>query len=89
MLKSLDYLPGGGTSNPQAFLYSEEYESTILPSLQNHNPPCAICYISSCNTLLMIPAKTLSHYVMGTRDKRTTKEQQKNNNKRSNFCSVY
>ena len=56
--KGPDYLPGGGTSASQALLYSGEYESTVFPSLQNYNPPCAVCYTPNRATMLMIPAKT-------------------------------
>ena len=44
----------------RSYLYGAEYESVnnIYPSKHEHNVPCAVCYISTKSTKLMIPAQT-------------------------------
>ena len=41
----------------QSCVYGTEYELPIQGS-HNHNVPCAVCYATTCETVLMIPAKT-------------------------------
>ena len=40
-----------------AHVYGTEYEGPIQGT-HNHNAPCAVCYVSTRPTVLMIPAKT-------------------------------
>ena len=40
-----------------SYVYGAEYQSP-LEGTQDHNVPCAVCYVSSRDTVLMIPAKT-------------------------------
>ena len=44
----------------KSYLYGAEYEvvNNIFPSKHEHNVPCAVCYISTKSTKLMIPAQT-------------------------------
>ena len=55
-----DYL---STANPsrQSYLYGAEYQNVnnIFPSKHDHNVPCAVCYTSTKEVQLMIPAKTV------------------------------
>ena len=51
-----------GTQSGQAFLYGAEYQTrnnanSPLHSLHDHNVPCAVCYTSTRETVLMIPAQ--------------------------------
>ena len=39
------------------YVYGTEYETSLQGS-QQHNVPCAVCYASTHETVLMIPAKT-------------------------------
>ena len=39
------------------YVYGTEYEAPLQGS-NNHNVPCAVCYVSTRETVLMIPAKT-------------------------------
>ena len=40
-----------------SYLHGVEYESPVQGS-HNHNAPCAVCYVSTRSTVIMIPAKT-------------------------------
>ena len=40
-----------------SYVYGSEYEYPIQGS-HDHNVPCAVCYVSTRETVLMIPAKT-------------------------------
>ena len=51
-----------GTQSGRAYLYGAEYQTinnanSPLHSLHDHNVPCAVCYTSTRETLLMIPAR--------------------------------
>ena len=54
-----------GTQHGRAYLYGTEYETGSqhsndngpLRSVSGHNVPCAVCYASTRETVLMIPAK--------------------------------
>lgn len=41
-----------------SFVYQTEYESPVMTSRNQHNAPCAVCFASSRNAIVMIPAKT-------------------------------
>ena len=41
----------------QSYVYGVEYENPLQGS-QNHNAPCAVCYVSTRETVLMVPAKS-------------------------------
>ena len=41
-----------------SYVYGAEYEATVVSGRSNHNALCAVCYLSTKNTVLMIPAKT-------------------------------
>ena len=51
-----------GTQTGRAYLYGAEYQTAgsydngLLNSFQDHNVPCAVCYISTRETVVMIPA---------------------------------
>ena len=50
-----------GHQSDRAYLYGAEYETSEngpLSSVHNHNVPCAVCYVSTRETVLMIPART-------------------------------
>ena len=54
------YTPG--TQEGRAYLYGAEYEAGSytngpLRSFHNHNVPCAVCYTSARETVVMIPAR--------------------------------
>ena len=40
-----------------SYVYGTEYDAPIQGT-HNHNVPCAVCYVSTRETVLMIPAKT-------------------------------
>ena len=51
-----------GTQAGRAFLYGAEYQTAGLDngplrSFHNHNVPCAVCYTSARETIVMIPAR--------------------------------
>ena len=52
---TLTYL--SGVSGNVARVYGSEYESP-LQGTQDHNVPCAVCYVSTRLTVLMIPANS-------------------------------
>ena len=43
--------------NNHALLYGAEYESPAQQESHDHNVPCAVCYVSTRPTVIMIPAK--------------------------------
>ena len=43
-------------SQGHAYVYGTEYESPVQGT-HNHNVPCAVCYVSTRPTVVMIPAK--------------------------------
>ena len=51
-----------GTQSGRAYLHEVEYETGgpretgPLHSLNDHNAPCAVCYASTRETVMMIPA---------------------------------
>lgn len=50
-----------GHQSDREYLYGAEYETNEngpLLSVLNHNIPCAVCYVSTRETVLMIPAWT-------------------------------
>ncbi len=51
-----DYDPGSESHN---YLYGTEYEfgPRIIPSRHDHNAPCAVCYVPTRVTVLMLPAR--------------------------------
>ena len=40
----------------RAYVYGTEYKSPVQGTV-NHNVPCAVCYVSTRPTVVMIPAK--------------------------------
>ena len=54
----LSYMPG--VHQYQSYIYGveyETYENGPLASIHDHNAPCAVCYVSTRVSYLMIPAK--------------------------------
>ena len=49
-----------GSQTLRNYVYGAEYETGDGPlsTFHNHNVPCAVCYVSTRGTVLMIPAKT-------------------------------
>ena len=41
-----------------SYVYGTEYESPVVSGRDEHNAPCAVCYVSTQHTVIMIPAKT-------------------------------
>ena len=54
------YLQYRSRSAEQGYLYGTEYETSggPLSVFNNQNVPCAVCYVSTRGTVLMIPGKT-------------------------------
>ena len=54
------YLQFTSRSRSYDLLYGTEYETSSGPlsAFQDHNVPCAVCYVSTRGTVLTIPAKT-------------------------------
>ena len=46
-----------GTGGNRAFVYGVEYQEPLNSSIHDHNVPCAVCYVPTRATSLMIPAK--------------------------------
>ena len=42
----------------QGLIFGTEYEHARVSGRNNHNAPCAVCYIPTKHTAVMIPAKT-------------------------------
>ena len=55
-----DYLPGTTGFTAYSYIYGAEYQLYSGPNTNvfNHNVPCAVCYVSTRATAVMIPAKT-------------------------------
>ena len=55
-----DYLPGTTGFTAYAFIQGGEYQFDNGPErrVHDHNVPCAVCYVSTRATAVMIPAKT-------------------------------
>ena len=55
-----DYLPNTTGYIGYAFIHGAEYEFPTGPNadVYEHNVPCAVCYVSTRATAVMIPAKT-------------------------------
>ena len=55
-----DYLTETAGFSGQSIIHGTEYEfgANLHPSLQDYNVPCAVCYVSTRTSVLMIPAKT-------------------------------
>ena len=49
-----------GTQSVRDYLYGTEYDTHDGPlsGVNNHDAPCAVCYVSTRGAVLMIPAKT-------------------------------
>ena len=49
-----------GHQTERGYIYGTEYETPNGPlsAFHDHNVPCAVCYVSTRGTVLMIPAKT-------------------------------
>ena len=45
------------SSNQGVPLYGVEYTNSSLSDVENHNIPCALCYTTTRDTVVMIPAK--------------------------------
>ena len=41
----------------RSYIYGVEYELPLSSALHDHNVPCAVCYVSTRATVLMIPGK--------------------------------
>ena len=54
------YLQYRSRSAEHGYLYGTEYETSSGPlsAFNNHNVPCAVCYVSTRGTALTIPGKT-------------------------------
>ena len=54
----LQYTPGHQAERD--YVYGSEYETSDGPlsAFHDHNVPCAVCYVSTRGTVLMIPGKT-------------------------------
>ena len=50
-----NYKPG---VQGHSYMYGSEYEQLVTNTKQNHDATCAVCYVSSRETVLMVPAKT-------------------------------
>ena len=50
-------LPHQAGVRGDSYVYGAEYQNPMQGSHQ-HNAPCAVCYVSTRETVLMIPAKT-------------------------------
>ena len=44
-----------------SYVYGTEYEDPLVSGRNQHNAPCAVCYIPTKHTVIMIPAKTTCH----------------------------
>ena len=59
-----DYIPGSpdlGSSLLKSAVTGAEYETHDVPQLTNlidHNAPCAVCFVPTRSTTIMVPAKT-------------------------------
>ena len=55
-----DYLNGTSRQEGTTTVAGSEYEfhSDLLSNLHNHNAPCAVCYVPTRATTIMVPAKT-------------------------------
>ena len=54
-----DYsLPFRSGAQGYNYVYGTEYEDPLVPGRGHHNAPCAVCYVSTQNAVIMIPAKT-------------------------------
>ena len=58
-----DYISGApvAASNPRSVVQGAEYEifsSSPISNLHEHNTPCAVCYVPTRATTIMVPAKT-------------------------------
>ena len=51
-------LPSRGGTQGYSFVFGTEYEDPLVPGRFQHNAPCAVCYLPTMNTVIMIPAKT-------------------------------
>ena len=51
-------LPSRAGTQGYSYVYGTEYEDPLVPGRVQHNAPCAVCYLPTMNTVLMIPAKT-------------------------------
>ena len=54
------YLQYKSRSASYDLIYGSEYETNSGPlsAFQDHNVPCAVCYVSTRGTVLMVPGKT-------------------------------
>ena len=41
-----------------SYVYGTEYEAPLVSGRDQHNAPCAVCYLPTQNAVVMIPAKT-------------------------------
>ena len=62
------YLQYRSRSAEHGYLYGAEYETSggPLSAFHNHNVPCAMCYVSTRGTVLMIPGKTTCPSLLDT-----------------------
>jgi hypothetical protein len=51
-------LPFESGRQHRSSIYGTEYEQVLVPDRNNHNAPCAVCYIPTKHTVVMIPAKS-------------------------------
>ena len=63
------YLQFRSRSGSYDLLYGTEYETSSGPlsALQDHNVPCAVCYVSTRGTVLTIPCKDHLPFLLDTR----------------------
>ena len=52
---TLPFQPGVGGNS---YVYGTEYERSLVSGRAQYNAPCAVCYIPTKHTVIMIPAKT-------------------------------
>ena len=46
-----------GYQNHGGFVYGTEYELSFKKNLHDHDAPCAVCYVESRGSMLMMPAR--------------------------------
>ena len=51
-------LPHQSGVRGHSYVYGTEYEEPLVSGRNQHNAPCAVCYLPTMNTVIMIPAKT-------------------------------
>ena len=53
-----DPLPYTAGVRGHSYVHGTEYEQPLVSGRHQHNAPCAVCYLPTKNTVLMIPVRT-------------------------------